>query len=105
MLNFKKHDKGERQVKGINEKVVKIWDMKNINIGFFKTNTWDTKLRKIKSKLHQLEALNVNKVCLSRFDDKRYTFDNVTKTLAYGYKYINCFFLLICKAGQFTYFD
>ncbi|CAC5417052.1 unnamed protein product [Mytilus coruscus] len=43
----------------------------------------------IQSKKHKLHMVNVNKVALSAFDDKRYVMDNGVDTLAFGHYRIN----------------
>ena len=61
--------------------------MKNMKIYFLKKK----KKQRKKSKSHQLEIYEVDKISLLRFRDKRYIHDDRMKTLSYGHKDINYF--------------
>jgi hypothetical protein len=43
----------------------------------------------LQSKSHSLHTVEINKVCLSAFDDKRYILDDGITTLAYGHYSLN----------------
>ena len=45
-------------------------------------------MRGIKSKNHNLDTYETNKIFLSCFDDKQYIIKNGINTLAYGHKHI-----------------
>ena len=44
------------------------------------------KMKIIQSKKHKLGTYEIDKISLSRFDDKRYVLDDVIRTLAYFHK-------------------
>ena len=44
------------------------------------------KMKRIQSNSHSAGTYDLNKICLSCFDDKRYVLDDGINTLAYGHK-------------------
>ena len=44
------------------------------------------KMKRIQSELHSVGTYEINKISLSRFDDKRYVLDDGISTLAYFHK-------------------
>jgi hypothetical protein len=42
-------------------------------------------MRQIRSEKHQLYTVNINKIGLSPYDDKRYILEDGVETLAYGH--------------------
>jgi hypothetical protein len=53
-------------------------------------------LRTIRSEKHQLSTIEINKIGLCAFDDKRYILDDGSTTLAYGNKAIEALKAKIC---------
>ena len=45
-------------------------------------------MQRIQSNLYKIGTYDLNKISLSRFDDKRYALDDVINRLAYFYKAI-----------------
>ena len=43
-------------------------------------------MKRIQAKMHKIVTYEINKISLSRFDDKRYVLDDEIYTLAYFYK-------------------
>ena len=62
---------------------------KNVTNEEYKNTLYEVRRERIKSRSHLLGILNVNKISLSSFDDKRYIIDDETKTLSPVYKDIN----------------
>jgi len=50
--------------------------------------TTDATFRLFQSRKHEVRTVEINKVCLSAFDDKRYILDDGVTTLAYGHQQI-----------------
>jgi len=80
-------DVTHKKIKGIKKSYVK----KNVHHESFlrvlnKTvpNT-RAKFRLFRSTNHVINTIEMNKLCLSAFDDKRYVLDNGIDTLAYGH--------------------
>ena len=46
-------------------------------------------MKRIQSNLHEIDTYDINKISLSRFDDKRYVLDDGINTLAYFHKDID----------------
>ena len=44
------------------------------------------KMKRIQSKLHEIDTYDINKISLSCFDDKRYILNDRINTLAYFHK-------------------
>ena len=80
-------NKSQKKVKGIKKNYVK----KHIRHDSFlkvlqsTSSTTQAKFRLFKSTNHVLNTVEMTKLCLSAFDDKRYILDNGICTLAYGH--------------------
>lgn len=82
---IKDNDEGGKTAKGIKKNVIKK-DIKHENYKnvSFNNKQMYHKMKTIRSNNDQLGSYEINKVSLSRFDDKRYTL-NCINSLAYGH--------------------
>jgi len=91
MYSLSSGNKSQTKVKEIKKNYVK----KNVKHDSFLDilkNTASTtlaKFRMFKSTNHVLNTIEMTKVCLSAFDDKRYILDDGVTTLAYGHHSLN----------------
>ena len=87
MYSYMKDDmNGGKTAKGIKKNVIKKdikhEDYKNV---LFNNKQIHHKTKTIRSEKHQLESLELNKISLSCFDDKRFIHQNGKTSYAYGY--------------------
>ena len=85
---------GEKKEKKVAKGVKRCVINKELKFSDFKSTLVNkTKLNKnmnfIKSKLHNVNTVKVNKICLSCFDNKKYILDDGISTLSYGHYKIN----------------
>ena len=82
----KANKKGGQTAKGVKKNVIKKdikhEDYKNV---LFNNKQIHHKMKTIRSEKHQLESLELNKISLSCFDDKRFIHQNGITSYAYGY--------------------
>jgi len=88
MYSLSSGNKSQQKVKGIKKHYVKK-HVRHQNFFDVIRNpelTTDATFRLFKSKNDQVHIVEMNKVCLSAFDDKRYILADGVTTLAYGHK-------------------
>ena len=83
--NFAKHSK--ICVKGIKKSYVRkhVRHQQFLHVLKHQTTT-ESKFRTFQSKNHTVRTMEMKKICLSAFDDKRYLLSDGIRTLAYGHK-------------------
>ena len=86
---IKDNNKNEQACNGIKRNVIKN-DIthENYKTTLFNDDQMHHKMKTIRSEKHQLYSLEINKVSLSCFDDKRYIHDNGISSYAYGHHMI-----------------
>ena len=93
MYSLLYHENGKevekKTAKGIKKHVTK----RNIRHAHYKDCLFDRKrtlasMKQIRSFKHQLYTININKIGLSPYDDKRYILEDGVTTIAYGHKEI-----------------
>jgi len=80
--------KSQRKVKGIKKNYIKkhIRHESFLEIIRNPELTTDATFRLFQSRNHEVRTVEINKLCLSTFDDKRYILDDEVSTLAYGHQ-------------------
>jgi len=91
MYSLSSGKKSKTKAKGIKKNYVKknVKHESFLNVLRNTTETTKAKFRLFKSTNHVINTVEINKVCLSAFDDKRYVLDNGVNTLAYGHYSLN----------------
>ena len=84
-------NKSQKEVKGIKKNYVRknVQHQSFVNILRNTASTTQAKFRLFKSTNHVLNTIEMTKLCLSAFDDKRYILDDGISTLAYGHYSVN----------------
>jgi len=82
--------KSQNKVKGIKKNYVKkhVRHQSFLKVIYNPKLTTDATFRLFQSRNHEVRTVEINKVCLSAFDDKRYILDDGVTTLAYGHQQI-----------------
>jgi len=80
-------NKSQKKAKGIKKQYVKKHFRHQSFVDVLKnvTSTTNAKFRVFRSTNHILNTIEINKLCLTALDDKRYIFDDGRRTLAYGH--------------------
>ena len=80
-------NKSQKKVKGIKKNCVKknVRHESFLNVLRNTSSTTNAKFRLFRSTNHVINTIEMNKLCLSAFDDKRYILDDGVHTLAYGH--------------------
>ena len=81
-------NKSQRKVKGMKKNYVKkhVRHQSFLNVIRNPALVTDATFRLFQSRNHDVRTIEMNKVCLSAFDDKRYILDDGVSTLAYGHR-------------------
>ena len=83
---IKDNQKGGKTAKGIKKNIIKNdINHENYKQTLFENKQMHHKMKTIRSKNHQLNSYEINKVSLSCFDDKRYILENGIESYAYGH--------------------
>ena len=82
----KDNNKNEKTANGIKKKIIK----NNIKHENYKDVLFNNKqiyhtMKTIRSELHEIKRIELNKISLTCFDDKRYILDDGIKSYAYGH--------------------
>ena len=82
----KNNQTGGKTAKGIKKNIIKnVIKHENYKDTLLNNKQMNHKMKTIRSKNHQLESYEINKVSLSCFDDKRYILKDGIKSYAYGH--------------------
>ena len=86
-LQISRRDKKPKlTAKGINRSYVKNHVRHEMYLHTLRTKAITrASFRRFSSKLHCVKTVNIDKICLNAFDDKRYILDDGVSTLAYGH--------------------
>ena len=90
MYSFVYESGEQKKVKGIKKNFVKkhVRHENFLHVLRNPTTVTTAKFRHFESKNHVVRTMEINKSCLSAFDDKRYILDDGVLTLAYGHESI-----------------
>ena len=77
-----KKRKQQRVLKSVIDKKLKFSDYKNV---LANRSQLTKDMNFIKSKHHKVSTVNVSKICVSSFDNKRYIIDDGVNSLSYGH--------------------
>ena len=90
MYSYQTETKNNKTAKGVKKYVVKK-EIKHSHYldCLFNNQIMRHKMNTIRSDHHQISSLQINKVSLSCYDDKRYILDDGISSLAYGHKKID----------------